>query len=100
MAERNLYEAMGIDKAVLSELAAKYGLSRLAVFGSFARGQETAESDIDFLVDWKDPPGMFGYMSLMEEMESLTGRKVDIASEDALHWYIKDRILNDVKDLL
>ena len=90
----------GVTQADIHALARKYGLSRLAVFGSFARGTQTQESDIDVLVEWHETPGMFGYMALKEEMESLTGRHVDMASENALHWFLKDKILGEAKDLL
>ena len=94
------HNIQGLDKETVQALAAKYHLKRFAIFGSFARGEETEKSDVDVLVEWTGAPGWGGFMGLIEDIEKITGRRVDLASEDALHWYIKHKILADAKDLL
>ena len=56
------------------------------LFGSFARGEETPESDVDVLVvyDRSQPIGLFRYARMHREMEELLGRKVDLVEEGTL----------------
>lgn len=92
---------IGIDQAQIKNLANKYGLKRLAVFGSFARGEQTENSDIDLLAEWQDGRETFrSYMGVLEEIKSLTGRNIDLTTSDSLHWYLKDKILAEAKDIL
>ncbi len=68
-------------------------VKRIAVFGSFARGESTPESDIDILVTLK-PPGerpVIGlkWFGLEEELSRSLGTKVDLVSEEALSPYIR-----------
>ncbi len=70
-----------------------YGVSRLALFGSVARGQATQRSDIDILVDFEEPRrkplGLFKWVELEEELGKRLGRKVDLVSNAALNKYIR-----------
>ena len=56
------------------------------LFGSFARGEETPESDVDILVqfDHKQPIGLLRYAGMWREIEELVGRKVDLVEEGTL----------------
>ena len=56
------------------------------LFGSFARGEETPESDIDILVkfDRTSPIGLFAYVRMHRELEERLGRKVDLVEEGTL----------------
>ena len=60
-------------------LSEKYGMSTLAIFGSFRRGQEREDSDIDILVDFQKPIGI-EFIDLAEELEILLHNKVDLVS--------------------
>ncbi len=57
------------------------------VFGSYARGEETPNSDIDILVRYSKNTclGIFGILSLIEKLENLLGKKVDLVDEDTLY---------------
>ena len=66
-----------------SELARKYHLKQLGVFGSYARKDKTAQSDIDLLVEFAEPIGL-EFVTLAEELESLLGVKVDLVSVNAI----------------
>ena len=72
----------------LSELCARYGVNRLEVFGSAARGNfDPKHSDVDFLVDFaeKHPLGAFErYFGLKEALEQLFQRPVDLVEEKAI----------------
>ena len=66
-----------------SELAQKYHLRQLGIFGSYARKDKTAQSDIDLLVEFDGPIGL-DFVTLAEELESLLGVKVDLVSVNAI----------------
>lgn len=65
------------------ELQRKYPIGRLGVFGSYARGETTANSDIDITVEINGPMGL-SFVAMAEEMESLFGVKTDVVSERSI----------------
>ena len=67
----------------LPYLRQKYGVARLALFGSMARNESTAESDVDLLVELERPLGL-QFMALHEELERLLGREVDLLTPTGL----------------
>ena len=74
-----------------SQLAAKYGVTRLGIFGSVARDQATAESDVDIVVEM--PPDLFMMVHMKEDLEQLLGTDVDlIRLHDNLNTYLRRRI--------
>jgi predicted nucleotidyltransferase len=79
----------------IMRLLAKHGAKNARIFGSAARGGEKAESDIDFLVEVGPDHSPFFPGGLVADLEDLLGRKVDVVTEKALHWYIRDRILKE-----
>jgi len=74
-------DVLRILKKELPNLRRKYGVQRIAVFGSFAKGTPRLRSDIDILVETKHPLG-FEFVSLADDLERALGRKVDIATFD------------------
>jgi len=63
------------------------------VFGSVARGTANAKSDIDLLVDFDDNASVFDHVALIQDLETLFGRSVDVASPSGLHWIIRPQVL-------
>jgi predicted nucleotidyltransferase len=61
----------------------KYGIVRLALYGSFARGTSTENSDVDLLIELSRPLGL-EFVALAEHLETLLGRKVDLATFETL----------------
>ena len=80
-------------------LAAKRGAFNVRVFGSVARGEATSTSDVDFLVDLEEDRSLFDLGGLLYDLQNLLHRKVDIVTENGLHWYIKDKIIQEAKPL-
>ena len=81
-------------------IAEKHGAHNVRVFGSVARGEATAESDVDFLIDYdlKRTSPWFP-AGLMLDLEKLLSRKIDVVSENSLHYFLKDRILQEAISL-
>jgi predicted nucleotidyltransferase len=83
-----------IKKAALPILNA-YGIQKAAVFGSVARGEETAVSDVDLLIQLPRPIGLLPFAGLKLELEDALHRRVDLVEYEALHPRIKSRVLAD-----
>ncbi len=80
-------------------LAQQHGVTEVRVFGSFARGEQRADSDMDFLIKaGPDTPPWFPG-GLVVDLEELLGRPVDVVTEDALHPLLRDRILREAVPL-
>ena len=75
--------------------AARHGAYNVRVFGSVARGDDSTNSDIDFLVELEPGRSLFDHVALWQDLEALLGCKVDVVEPESLHWYIRDRVLNE-----
>ena len=84
-------------KEQILSLAAKYGASNVRIFGSVANGTADEKSDIDFLVDLEKGRSLFDLGGLLMDLQGLFNRKVDVVTENGLHWYIKEQIINEAK---
>ena len=71
------------------------GVKSLAVFGSLARGEATRTSDIDILVEFDRPVGLFEFIRLKLYLEDLTGRWVDLVTPEAIRPAMRAAILNE-----
>ena len=79
---------------VLDDLCRRYGIKELALFGSIVRGDFHADSDIDVLVEFQPGirNGLFAFVRLQRELESILGREVDLVPKDGLKPYAKDHL--------
>ena len=73
-------------------LAEKYQVASLALFGSYVRGTQRADSDLDVLVTFEELPGLFGLIELENRLSDLLGVKVDLVVRDSLKPRIGRRI--------
>jgi len=78
------------------ELQRKYPVSRLGVFGSYARGEATEKSDIDIAVDITGPMGL-SFVAMADEIENLFGIKTDVVPKRAIK---KDYLAHVEKDIV
>ena len=82
-----------VDRVRLEEVCRRHGISRLALFGSAARGDLGPESDIDLLVEFV--PGRrvgLRFITVQEELRSLLGRKVDLNTRAFLSPHFRDHV--------
>ena len=92
-------EQIRLNRKAIQRLAKQYGVTDISVFGSAARGDDTSQSDIDFLVDMEPGRSLFDMGGLLMDLETLLGCKVDIVTEKSLHWYIRERVLSEARAL-
>ena len=83
------------NREEILRLAAKHGAYNVRVFGSVARGQARADSDVDFLVDMEPGRSLIDLGSLLMDLQDLLGRQVDIVEPEGLYWYVRDRVLKE-----
>lgn len=75
-----------------------FGVGRLGLFGSFVRGEQTGDSDIDLLVEFRPGCKTFeNFMDLSFFLEELLGREVEVVTTEALSPYIGPRILEEAE---
>jgi len=78
-----------------AEIKEKFGVRRIGVFGSFARGEQKETSDIDILVEF-DKPTFRNFMNLAFFLEDLFHRKVDLVTPNSLSPYISPYVKKEV----
>lgn len=88
-------KAIQTKRDVIVALAAKHGARNVRVFGSVARDEAGPQSDVDILVDLDPDRSLLDLGGLLMDLEELLGRKVDVATEKGLHWYIRDKVLKE-----
>jgi len=81
------------NKAVLER---QYNVKEIGVFGSVVRGEDKGTSDVDVLVEFGEPIGLFKFLELEEYLSNLIGRQVDLVSKKALKPRIGRHILREV----
>lgn len=89
-------EILDLLRSLQSDLTARYKVQRIGVFGSVARREARADSDIDILVDFKDGADLFDLIELSQYLEEKIGSPVDLATPHALRPEIRDGVYRDV----
>lgn len=92
-------EIIGDKRDAILALAARHGASNVRIFGSVAQGTAGEASDVDFLVDLEPGRSLFDLGGLLMDLEDLLGRKVDVVTEPALHWYIREKVVQEARPL-
>ncbi len=80
-------------------IAEKHGARNVRVFGSVAHREATENSDIDLLVDTAEETSPWFPAGLVEELEGLLGRRVDVVTTNGLYWLLRRRILTEARPL-
>ena len=81
-----------LDKVIA--ILKKNGVTKAAVFGSYARGEQTKKSDIDLLVELPEEMSLFGVIRLKLELEEVLKRKVDLVEYDCIKPVIRESVLS------
>jgi len=90
-----IVEILKAKRGEILRLAREHGVTRVRVFGSVARGDATADSDIDLLIDVEGPTPPWFPGGLVADLEALLGRRVDLVEPDALRESVRARVLQE-----
>ena len=82
-------------KSENTRLSNQFGVKTLLLFGSVARDEATAASDVDLLVEFSKPVGYFGLFTLQDFLEKLLNTQVDLGTTESLKPRLRERILGE-----
>lgn len=90
-----------LQKNKIAQMAKDYNVNYIGLFGSFAKGKESPDSDIDLLFDYNrdEKFSLFDLYDLQKQLEELFGREIDLVPVGGLKDGIKEEVLNSVIDL-
>jgi predicted nucleotidyltransferase len=89
-------EVIQILKQHNRELIDRYGVRSLALFGSVARDDASLVGDIDFLVEFDRPVGLFGLFALQDRLEDIFGCKVDLGTPNSLKPRLRTSVMSEL----
>ncbi len=87
-------------RATLPGVLRSHGVVRASVFGSFARGVERDDSDVDLLVEFEPGRSLLDLVRLRDELHEVLGRDVDVATPASLHPLLRDAIMAERVEIL
>ncbi|MBC7771307.1 MAG: nucleotidyltransferase family protein [Pyrinomonadaceae bacterium] len=85
-------EILEVLRRSLSDLASRYDVASLRLFGSAARGEDTEHSDIDLVVSFRSAPTFDRYMDLLYALEDLLGAPIDLVTTGSLKPRLEERV--------
>jgi hypothetical protein len=94
-----IYERLQANRERILQTAAKYGAYNVRIFGSVARGEADASSDVDFLVEIEPGRSLFDLGGLLMDLQELLNCKVDVVTEKGLRERIRERVLKEAISL-
>lgn len=99
METQNLAPTLPFDTRLIVEICRHSGVAMVGLFGSFARGEQRPDSDIDLLVRFAQPVGLLTMISLEQELADALGRPVDLVTEASLKPQLRPSIMQDLRVL-
>ncbi|WP_456473065.1 nucleotidyltransferase family protein [Methanocaldococcus sp.] len=94
---KTLSEIKEVLRKHKKELEEKYKVKSIAIFGSYARGEQKETSDIDILVEFYKTPDLIEFVDLKYYLEDILEIKVDLVTKNALHPMIREKILKEAE---
>ena len=81
----------------ISSILESYGVKRISIFGSYARGEERKTSDVDVIVEFSERKSLFDIVGIEQELSEAAGVKVDLLTEKSISPYLIDRIKKEIE---
>ena len=92
-------KVLGPHRGTILEMASRRGFDHVRVFGSVRRGEATKNSDIDLLVHARPHVSAFARAGLVEDLQDLLGRKVDVVEDEGIHWFVRPQVMFEAVSL-
>ncbi len=93
---RDIEEILATLRIHRDEFRTQYGVRSLGVFGSYVRGEDSPDSDLDLLVEYDEAPSLFQFVRFQYRLSELMGMRVDLVMKSALRPAIGEVILAEV----
>ena len=87
-------------KSKINPILKRYGVSKAAIFGSYARGEMREYSDIDILVEIEQDISLLDFIGLKLEIEEVLGKKIDLVEYCAIKPFIREKVLKEQVEIL
>src|SRR5699024_1327737 len=94
-----LYNILQEKRDIILGIANKHGIKNVQVFGSVARLEDNSASGIELVVVCEHGSSLFDLIRFKQEVEDLLNTKVDVVTENAIHWSMKKDVLNGAVQL-
>ncbi len=82
--------------AALPVLRQRYPIDSIGILGSWARGEQTVDSDVDLLASFNEPVGFFSFLELKEALEALLVARVDLVTPGGLRPQLEERVSREL----
>lgn len=89
-----LFDVLQEKRDLILKVAGEHGIQSVRVFGSVARLEDGPTSDLDLLVDFEEGRSLFDLIRFKQEVEGLLDIKVDVVTENSIHWSMKEDVVN------
>lgn len=89
-----LHDLLLEKRELILKIADKHGIINVRIFGSVARLEDGPESDLDLLVEFEKDRSLFDLIRFKQEIEDLLDIKVDVVTENSIHWSMKEDVLD------
>jgi len=94
-----LYDVLQEKRNLILKMAVEHGIQNVRVFGSVARLKDETTSDLDLLVEVEKGRSLFDLIRFKQEVENLLDVEVDVVTENAIHWSMREDVLNEAVQL-
>ena len=91
--KETILQVLNAERSYLNKV---YGVNNIGLFGSYSRGEERPDSDLDLLVEFDRPIGFFKFIELEDYLTEKLGIKVELVTKDALKPLTKPYIMKDI----
>ena len=81
----------------MKDILKRNNVSMLGLFGSYSRGEESGNSDIDLLIKFSKKISLLAHIKLQRELSELLGKNVDLLTENSISPYLRENIMNDLR---
>ncbi len=86
-------------RSAIMSIAGRHGVTGIRVFGSFARGEERPDSDLDLLIEVGPARTPFFPSGLIADLEAELGRRIEVTTKSALHPRLREEVLREAVPL-
>lgn len=94
-----LCDVLKEKRDLILKIGYKHGVGNIRVFGSVARSEDGPKSDLDLLVEFEKGRSLFDLIHFKHEVEDLLGVKVDVVTENSIHWSMRQDVLAEAVQL-